>query len=292
MKRIILLSSVLASEPCDDHFDWQDMGQEAREIVPAWNSLFDVWVISTKKLVDGWFKLSRKSSESTWAWDESQQRGAVSRLAVDFQGNPAFLDYNGRINWKKNGNWDVIEGCATDIAFGGKGHLYKISCMSDGYRVYQYKKGGWKKFPNQTKKALRLTIAPSGIPWIVTWDYKVFRFSYYKWSDMGLDGAKEVTAGPGNEVYALSKNSKIYKFMGENRWNLVDEKEGVQAISIGGNGRIYIRDDKNHTYMSDTLIYTTEYLTEEQMARKKAQCKAELKLTDTMEKLKEAKDEI
>ena len=130
----------------------------------------------------------------------------MSGLAVDFRGNPAFIDVNGRINWKKNGAWIVIDDCARDIAFGGKGYLYMISCELDGNHVYKYKKHKWIAFPNQTQKALSLTVAPSGTPWIITWDYEVLRFRHKKWTNMGLPNARDLTAGPRDVIYGLAKD--------------------------------------------------------------------------------------
>ena len=74
-------------------------------------------------------------------WDSTQPEGAKevnNGIAVDTDGNPAFVDLKNRINWKKNGKWVQLKGCTQRINFGGDGILYKTDC--DHY-VHKYYSG-------------------------------------------------------------------------------------------------------------------------------------------------------
>lgn len=68
-----------------------------------------------------------------------QPKGASLHIAVDLQGNPAFIDSDNEIHWRKDGVWKhLLNGCAIRIAFGGNGSVYKIGCTTDGHAVYKY----------------------------------------------------------------------------------------------------------------------------------------------------------
>jgi len=53
-------------------------------------------------------------------------------VAVDPEGWPAILDKDLNVHWKRGGTWTALGGgCARDIAFGGDGSLFKVSCRED-----------------------------------------------------------------------------------------------------------------------------------------------------------------
>jgi len=58
-------------------------------------------------------------------------------LAVDDRGNPAYIDDQKVIHWKRNGvTWTTLKGKADKIAFGRKGELFKTGWPS--YTVQKY----------------------------------------------------------------------------------------------------------------------------------------------------------
>jgi hypothetical protein len=65
---------------------------------------------------------------------------------VDNVGNPAYIGQDRIINWKKEGTWIKITGCANFIAFGGDGTLFKKNCEEDTY-TYKYQEATekWKQ---------------------------------------------------------------------------------------------------------------------------------------------------
>jgi len=69
-------------------------------------------------------------AENRWVADPTQPEGAYQYgIAVDPQGNPAFISMTGTIHYKKDRKWWQLKGCASRIAFGGDGSLYKIDCQ-------------------------------------------------------------------------------------------------------------------------------------------------------------------
>jgi len=85
-----------------------------------------------------------------WIIDDTQTVGASQDLALDADGNPAYISDNLAIYWKKDGTWTTKNtrvDCAKRIAFGGDGSLYKLGCaLNSGQDMYKYIDGLWSKF--------------------------------------------------------------------------------------------------------------------------------------------------
>jgi len=113
----------------------------------------------------------------------------ANSLAVDKDGNPAFISPNSEINWKQNGFWRRLFGCARSIAFGGDGSFYKIDCDSYIFK-YAHSKGTWKSLGFQ--KATNLSTDDAGVLWILNGG-KIFSLDSQtrKWNQKGLE-LKEV----------------------------------------------------------------------------------------------------
>ena len=82
-----------------------------------------------------------------WEEDVTQPVGATDGLAVDPEGNPAFISSN-KIWWRRGGKqWIEIEGCG--IAFGQNDPetntfpVYKYSCNHQKSFVYQLTNSTW-----------------------------------------------------------------------------------------------------------------------------------------------------
>jgi len=104
--------------------------------VIAANSKHDnVWIISSWSHSTGGYAIAKFDEESSqWKKDSSQPIGSAifnNGIAVDPQGNPAYIDTSNNILWKKSGKWTELKGCAKRIAFGGDGSLYKGDCNDE-----------------------------------------------------------------------------------------------------------------------------------------------------------------
>jgi hypothetical protein len=98
-----------------------------------------VWAISAEiKHPTGNFYIAQYDERNKrWAVDSTMPAGAspTKTLAVDPQGNPAFIGQNQRLYWKREGKWRDM-GRAAGIAFGGDGSAYKIGTQSN--RLFKY----------------------------------------------------------------------------------------------------------------------------------------------------------
>jgi len=122
-------------------------------------------------------------------------------LAVDWNGNPAFIDENNRIVWKRNGLWTTLDTCAKQIAFGGRSTLIKISCIDDLVHEYHDDTEDWQSLSEQ---ADTIMVDKIGNPWIVNSRVKKWDKLKTQWYDMGLTHIQDLTAGPKDTVYAVS----------------------------------------------------------------------------------------
>jgi hypothetical protein len=104
-------------------------------------------------------------------------------LAVDKDGNPAFISVKSMIYWKENGKWRKMKGCAKGVTFGGDGSFYKLDCDSFIYK-YAHSKKTWKSLGFQ--KATSLSTTDSGVLWILN-DGKTYSLDSLskKWIEKG-----------------------------------------------------------------------------------------------------------
>jgi hypothetical protein len=91
-----------------------------------------VWIVSKAEYSGGYaiakLKRSKSGLDCKWEADDTQPAGADSYgIAVDDQGNPAFISMDKHIHWKRDGKWESFEGCVTRIAFGAS-TFFKLSC--------------------------------------------------------------------------------------------------------------------------------------------------------------------
>jgi hypothetical protein len=88
---------------------WQDISAGEKAYTVASNSFNDaVWILTKREFGDGGYQLAYFDREAgNWKKDENQPTGAVklkqNHLAVDQTGNPAYIDKNGKIQYRKAG---------------------------------------------------------------------------------------------------------------------------------------------------------------------------------------------
>lgn len=88
-------------------------------------------------------------------------------LAVDDKGNPAYIDVDKVIHWKRNGmTWTTLSGKADKIAFGPQGELFKTSWPNYVVHKFNAIQSTWSE-PYGTMFTLSLEIDTEGQPWAV-----------------------------------------------------------------------------------------------------------------------------
>jgi hypothetical protein len=187
----------------------------------------------------------------TKQWQIVSSVGAV-RLSVTPSGDPAVISESGKTYMKKNSKWVRIKGCASDLAFGHNGQIFKLGCTRNraGFRIYSYvgKERGWRRM--LVGGGTSLAVDAAGDPWIINAHKTVFKWDSLaeKWRSMGLRGqAHEIAAGPAGHVYVLAGELvdgggyRIHRWAGDKVWYPIPGK-GAMHISIGMGGKPYIVD--------------------------------------------------
>ena len=87
-------------------------------------------------------------------------------MAVDPDGNPAYISSNDKIFWKLKGKWSQLDGCSTGITIGPDGTLYSRDC---NYYVNKFlgvdaPNNYWERIGD--KKCSRLAIGEDSRLWI------------------------------------------------------------------------------------------------------------------------------
>jgi DNA-binding beta-propeller fold protein YncE len=193
MKSLILLSSTVLSCVDQSPIVWKEISQGTTGKNIAANSQSDaVWIISS------WYHSGGSGNAiayldtdaNLWREDKSQPSGAHSNpntIAVNEAGQPAFIDRDKTIHWKKDDKWLTLDGCANMIAFGGEGSFFKADCND---HIFKYVGGKWESLGEQ-EKAFSFAADAAGVLWIVDYQYPyhVHKWdnSTDKWKDMGLE---------------------------------------------------------------------------------------------------------
>lgn len=164
-------------------------------------------------------------------------------LAVDDRGNPAYIDDQKVIHWKRNGvTWTTLKGKADKIAFGRKGELFKTGWPSYTVQKYNAIDSTWDE-PYGSMYTQNLEVDADGQPWAVNDDgVHKWQPNQKKWIAMGLENAHFVAAGPKGYLYALAAPIKdnertIYRLEDDDTWTKLDGKTAKQ-ITVGADGML------------------------------------------------------
>jgi len=115
----------------------------------------------------------KKLPHNRWEEDISQPVGAYYYMAMDGEGQPAFIGYSQprSIYHKRHGKWHEIRGCSNDLTFAPDGTLYRIGC---DWHIYRYEDEHWIKFSKM--KARRIAAGLDGL-WIIDNNWKPFKYN-------------------------------------------------------------------------------------------------------------------
>ena len=155
MKKALLAAFVYAKKDfCTEKgVSWTRFNGKAQNIA-ANSKNSDVWVISNFKHKDGGFNLARLDfRRNRMSIEKEAEHGAKpwmgSPLAVDYRGNPAYVDAEKHLHWKRRGKWGKYMSdpkCAFTLAFGGDGSFFARDCKFS-YAHKMQRDGKWFVFP-------------------------------------------------------------------------------------------------------------------------------------------------
>ncbi len=154
--------------------DWIVVPGQARDLAAGGTVGGAIWAIGTNSVPGG-------SSPLRWngqGWDTAP--GGAVRIAVDSLGVPWVVNSVGKIFRRTSGSafsgtWELIAGCAKDIGAGG-GAVWIIGCTATpgGFTISKFNGTGWNRVAGG---ATRISVGPSGVPWLVNSAGTVFRRS-------------------------------------------------------------------------------------------------------------------
>lgn len=194
-------------------------------------------------------------------WTADAASGAGARLDVGPTGVPWVVASDGTI-WRKSsssassGSWSQLPGCAQDIGVGGDGTAWIIGCGAgpDG-ALYAWNGSSWV-VDSASGEGIRVTVGPTGIPWVLNSDTSIWRKSSNSpssgsWSqlsgggyDIGLsDGNYAWLIGTdanedGFDIYTWNEQAAFGTAPARSEW-LLKEGGGVQT-DVGPNGRPWV----------------------------------------------------
>ena len=173
--------------------------------------------------------------------------GTLSHIAVDKDGNPWGVS-GGKIYRFDGAAWRTVPGNANDIAIGYDGTVMALN--ADGI-VYRYDPQ-FNRF-NRTAigvRANRITVGPTGNPWLITQDGSIYRCEGNSCVRTPLKGAA-ISIGPDGSVFMTDTNGQLYRWNTDHlAWQRVAGPLLMNAVATGPSGRPWVIDSKNEIYAS------------------------------------------
>jgi Tectonin domain len=148
---------------------WQGVsGKCAKDIAVGENS--SVWILGCTPTKAGGFPIYSLNGSQ---WDLVP--GTAERIAVEPNGNPWIIDRDGKIFKRIANSWQQVSGCAKDIGVGRNNSVWILGCTSvsnRGFPIYSWNGSKWNQIPGA---ASRIAVEPSGNPWAISIEEKIFR---------------------------------------------------------------------------------------------------------------------
>lgn len=267
------------SEVCEI-VNWTDTHLKARDISVAYDG--EVYGAGT----DG--RLYKyKLLANTWSRVEGNfDLNTIAKVAIGHDGTPYVITQNGTTYYLTCDNkWILLPGCASDIAVGYGGEIYKIGCdkRENGFGIYRLHCGckkaccnkSCKRFINDfketvTQKSLKradenckwtimdgsgvkLEIDMKGNPYVIQDTGLVFKYDGAYWRQIPAIEALSIAISSENILFIVNKFGQIYR--------AVDETNGVfqclqgtaSLIDVGGFNLPFIADLNGNVHFSGKM---------------------------------------
>jgi hypothetical protein len=184
---------------------WELVDGLARDIAHGADG--SVWIIGTDPIGYGDLAIS-KWAGATWA----SANGGGIRVAVGPNGAPWTVNAKGEIYRHSSdpnvGVWQLQPGSASDIAVGADGSVWIVATSDLGNNDYGICKWNGSGCESTDGGAVRIAVAPDGVPWIVNRANEIYR----RTSNGPVDGywqqmpghASDIAAGAEGSVWIIS----------------------------------------------------------------------------------------
>jgi hypothetical protein len=138
-----------------------------------------VWAVSDNDSTGGNSVRKFVSTPGGEFWVAASGTGGRS-VSVSPSGQPWVVEADGTVKRLSNNNpdtgtWEeIVIGCAKDIGIGAEGSVWAIGCRSNG-NGFNIMKWDGTKWVNSNGSAVRVAVAPNGIPWVLNAGNTLYR---------------------------------------------------------------------------------------------------------------------
>jgi len=232
---------------CDGYYFINNKtGKVARDIDIGANGV--IWVVGTEE------PQGRIYFETENCWKMLPDGEAV-KIAVDPNGVPWIIKSDNSIHHWTGSLWERIPGTAQDIDIGADGSVYIVGMGNSENpegQIFKWTGSSWELLPNSA--AMKITVDPSGTPWIITSNNNVHRWTGSSWEQMP-EAAQDIDIGADGSVYIVgagdftNPQGPILKWTGYS-WNLFPSGAAIK-IAVDPNGIPWVNTIANSIHYWD-----------------------------------------
>lgn len=196
----------------------------------------------------------------------------LSSAVVSVDNTPYVIDNLGNTYYLKNNHWNQLPGCATMIALGRNGSIYKLGCYKEegGYEVYMLQciQGNTLvyNFPHLLNesvscdwfslngKGIKIAVLDNGLPLIIDANEHVHYFTGNKWNSfLGIEGKDAAVSNSGLLMFIDIEN-KLYAINYSKHPMEVHILGNAKKVSIGPFSIPVILGTDNVLYIANSLV--------------------------------------
>lgn len=216
--------------------------------------------------------------------------GSISKVSVSNDGTPYVITASGSTYYLNAANkWIRLPGCASDIAVGNGGEVYKIGCdiRANGYGIFrlfnnennedsykQHRRCRRKKnnncddcsyaYDNKSNKqywfrlsgsGVRIAVAPSGLPYIVNTSGMILSYENENWTPIITAGlARDIEVTNDGEIFYIDYYYNIFRVL--NRKGSVYQLCGLaKTLSAGPFSQPFIIGNDHKVYTASRFMF-------------------------------------
>ena len=216
--------------------------------------------------------------------------GSISKVSVSNDGTPYVITASGSTYYLNAANkWIRLPGCASDIAVGNGGEVYKIGCdiRANGYGIFrlfnnennedsykQHRRCRRKKnnncddcsyaYDNKSNKqywfrlsgsGVRIAVSPSGLPYIVNTSGMILSYENENWTPIITAGlARDIEVTNDGEIFYIDYYYNIFRVL--NRKGSVYQLCGLaKTLSAGPFSQPFIIGNDHKVYTTSRFMF-------------------------------------
>lgn len=166
--------------------------------------------------------------------------GEAVKISVDPSGVLWIIKSNNTIHRWNGSSWVQMPGTAQEIDIGADGSVYIVgvgNSENQEGQIFKWTGSSWELLPNSS--AMKISVDPSGNPWIITSDNNIHRWTGSSWEQLP-ETAQDIDIGADGSVYIIgtgnstNPHGRILKW-GGSYWSLLP-RGAAMKITVDPNG--------------------------------------------------------